>query len=230
MATWIKICGLTNFNDAALAVTLGADALGFVLHRPSRRFCTLDVARSVIREFSGRVITVGVWLDESPGIVMETARFVGCQWVQTYSPVTAKELQAAGLNVLPAIPLAGELAERRLWRSFCQTWSGRVMMDRSRSMEETEASSSQNERCAGNERVAEWMAPNRTILAGGLNPATIRSELATHRPAGVDVASGVESHPGRKCPEKLARFIKEVRQWDATDSLAASADNSCPRP
>ncbi|MBI1826482.1 MAG: phosphoribosylanthranilate isomerase [Planctomycetes bacterium] len=224
MTTWVKVCGLTSADDAGFAVELGVDALGFVLHPKSRRYCVPNRARTIIRALPSQVVTIGVWFDEPADCILESARFVGCDLIQTYDPNTALVLQAAEAEVLPAIPILYDPDQREAWRCFLKTWSKWVLLDRTRS------------RCrvpptgvAASVDSAGDVPHQRMILAGGLTPENVRSELELFRPWGIDVASGVESEPGTKCRRKLTDFIKEVRQWDAMISLGASADNSSPK-
>ncbi|MDO8631524.1 MAG: phosphoribosylanthranilate isomerase [Phycisphaerales bacterium] len=230
MATWIKICGLTNLEDAALAARLGADALGFVLHRGSSRFCAPSAARAIIGEVPHGVTTIGVWFDESVEVVSEAARFIGCNLVQIYDPMTARVLHAHGFDILPAIPVAGEAIGREDWRRFCESWLGRVVVDRSRAIPERATPAHAPEGDAWRDLVSTLGKTQRVVLAGGLSPENIRAALDTYRPLGVDVASGVESAPGRKDPKKLARFIEEVRRWDAKVGSDGSAGSLSPRP
>ena len=230
MATWIKICGLTNLDDAALAARLGADALGFVLHRESGRFCSPNTARAIIGEMRHDVTTIGVWFDEPAEVVSEGARFIGCDFVQIYDPTTAQALHAEGFNVLPAIPVAGEPIGREDWRRFCESWLGRVVVDRSRAVPVRATPAQTPEGDAWRELVSTLGKTQQIVLAGGLSPENIRTALDAYRPFGVDVASGVESEPGRKDAKKLVRFIEEVRRWDAMVGSDVSADSLSPRP
>lgn len=230
MATWIKICGLTNLEDAALAARLGANALGFVLHRPSRRFCAPNTARAIIEEAPNGVTTTGVWLDESAEVVSEAARFIGCDLVQTYDPTSARALHAQGFDVLPAIPIADEAVDRENWRRFCQSWVGRILLDRSRVIPNRSMPACAPRSDASHDLASTLRKTPRVVLAGGLDPENIRAALDTYHPLGVDVASGVESAPGRKDAEKLVRFIEEVRRWDARVGSDVSAGSLSPRP
>jgi len=230
MATWIKICGLTNLEDAVLAARLGADALGFVLHRESDRFCEQGTVRAILRGVPRGVTTVGVWLAEPAEVVSETARFIGCDLVQTYDPTTARALHAEAFNVLPAIPLAGEAIGGEDWRRFCESWTGRVVVDRARAAPERATRAHTPGDFGWRKLVSTLGKTQQLILAGGLGPENIRAALDTYRPFGVDVASGVESEPGRKDAEKLVRFIEEVRRWDAMVGSEGLAGSLSPRP
>lgn len=213
-----------------LAARLGADAFGFVLHRESSRFCERSTAREIIRGVPRGVTTVGVWLAEPAEIVSETARFIGCDLVQTYDPITARALHVQGLNVLPAIPVAGKGIGGEEWRRFLGSWGGRVLVDRSRAVPKQPTPGFLATVHVLHDRVTALGKTQQLVLAGGLRPENIRAALDTYRPLGVDVASGVELTPGRKDAEKLVRFIEEVRRWDATVGSDGSAGSLSPRP
>ncbi len=230
MATWIKICGLTNLEDAALAAGLGADALGFVLHPQSRRYCAPNTARAIITAVPPSVTTIGVWLDESADVVSAAARFIGCDFVQTYDPMSARALHAQGFDVLPAIPVADEADGGEDWRRFCQSWTGRVVVDRSRVTLQRSIQACVRGRDESHDVVSTLRKTLQVVLAGGLNPENIRAALNAYRPLGVDVASGVESALGQKDTEKLVRFIEEVRRWDAMVGSDGSVGSLSPRP
>ncbi len=227
MTTWIKICGLTNAIDAGLAVELGADALGFVFHRESRRRCEPEQARAFLRALPKHVAIVGVWLDEPADAVLRTIEFVGCRRVQTYSPRTAMTLRDRGVDVLPAIFGGAQYDPDKWdeWQEFLRVWPGQVLVDQARSLRGNSVSGAPS----SSDRASSPIPPARMILAGGLSPDSVRHELNRFQPCGVDVASGVETGPGRKCPRKLADFIKEVRLWDAMVASGALADSSSPK-
>ena len=214
----------------ALAVRLGADALGFVLHRGSSRFCGLKTAREIIKKVSRRVPTIGVWLDEPVEVVSHAAQFVGCDLVQTYDPTTARTLHALGFHVLPAIPIGDPTTGTVGWRHFCRSWAGRVVLDRSRPIPIRPITAFALDSTALRKLVLNLRKSLPFILAGSLNPENIRAALDGFRPSGVDVASGVESAPGWKDAERMARFIEEVRRWDAMGGSDGSAGSLFPRP
>jgi phosphoribosylanthranilate isomerase len=219
MSTWIKICGITRPADARRAVESGADALGFVFHARSPRRCDPRAARRVVRELPAHVAAVGVWLDEDARLIEREADQSGVQLVQTYALDVALDLAARGRRVILAVDPQGN------------GWAGKVpprgverlLLDRGRLY-----AGATLPLTAANLAVARRRVP--VILAGGLTPQNVAAALRDLRPDGVDVASGVESAPGRKDPARLTQFIMEVRRWDAQVTLDASADNSSPRP
>jgi phosphoribosylanthranilate isomerase len=217
--TWIKICGITRPADALRAVELGADALGFVFHPRSCRFCAPRLARGIIRDLPTSVATVGVWLDEDVESIEREADEAGVQLVQTYELGVAHDLAHRGRPNIVALnpPPAG-------WTVRMPRWPAKfLLLDRLRSSQ-----TGVRLWTAGDLAAARRWAP--VILAGGLSPQNVATVLQDFRPDGVDVASGVESAPGLKDHQKLAEFIMEVRRWDAKATLDASADSSSPRP
>jgi len=229
MPTWIKICGLTNRADAELACALGADALGFVLHPSSRRFCEPNVARAIIQDLPRELVTFGVWFDESADVVAATARSVRCKCVQCYNPNTARTLHADGFEVLPALPVAKGLLGGDEWRFLCASWATRVVIDRARSSPAEAAHGGSAGSDVWRDAASELGKTPQIVLAGGLRPDNVRMVLRAYRPSGLDVASGVESVSGRKDRAKLVRFIEEVRRCDAMVGSDGSAGNSSPK-
>jgi phosphoribosylanthranilate isomerase len=221
--TWIKICGVTDAADAQAALDLGADAIGFVFHSASPRVCPLRRARAIIQSIRGRVVTVGVWLDEPAEAIQKSARFVGCDIIQTYQPHVAWSLHTTGMKVLPAIAPSSSAQDRDACLQICQSWSGRILVDRTR------RASPESTVAQGDPGAVLSVPPERMVLAGGLTPETVRSRLLEFPAHGVDVASGVESEPGKKCRRKMADFIREVRAWDAMVVSAVSGGSSSPK-
>ncbi len=230
MRTWIKICGLTKATDAMLAARLGADALGFVFHAASQRHCDPEAARTIIGSLPPEVIAVGVWLDESADDISALAKYVRCNCVQTYNPVAATQLRCGGFDVIPAIPLGTDAYSGVEWRLLCESWNGPIIVDASRSKYDG-AGSSIGLSIQRWRDVTSLFGPNaRAILAGSLSADNVHDRLEVYRPAGVDIASGVESGPGRKDPAKLAQYMKEVRRWDAKVGSISMAGNLFQRP
>lgn len=224
---WIKICANTNLDDAVLAVELGADALGFVFAPSSRRVTAQQVA-AITQQLPAGVEKIGVFdtLDfEEIASMVRIAGLTGAQLHGGFSGISARGI-AALKTQLPQLRIiqtahwkdegqsAGEFSEQLL--EINQT-SGidAVLVD------------SRTANASGGTGVAfDWNAARkalatpghkRLIVAGGLNPGNVQQAIALLQPWGVDVASGVESRPGRKDPEKLAAFITNARQATVLD-------------
>ena len=197
MPTRVKICGITTWEDARLSIDLGASALGFNFFPPSPRAISPADAWSIIRRLPPFIEAVGVFVNWPPLVVDALARALRLGSVQlhgTESPAEVDEL-VRKQRVIKAIQVkrgfrAASLARYRaadaiLLDGFAHGLHG------------------------GTGRTLDWKlarAANRygrIILAGGLNPENVTEAIRIARPYAVDVASGVESRPGRKDPAKL---------------------------
>lgn len=210
---FIKICGITNEEDALTAVGLGADALGFVF-APSARQITPGAARDIVKRLPGDVLTVGVFRDQSPSEVNRTVLEVGLTGAQLHgheTPAEAQEVRRAAKVLIVAFP-AGDpgLAHIDDYQADA------VLLDAP---------------APGAGHVFDWYLAEsipigrRVILAGGLTPTNVADGIATVRPWGVDVSTGVEvpGDPSRKDPVRMHEFIKAAR-GAATSAQGGSRD------
>lgn len=203
---FVKICGLTNEDDALLAVALDADALGFVF-APSPRQTDTETVRDIVRRLPREVHTVGVFRDERPEQIIEIVGRAGLRGVQLHGHEPASEVAWIRERVQfviqafaagdPALAGAAESAADIILVDSPDPGSGKVF----------------------DWRLAEG-APRgkRILLAGGLNAGNVGDAIRLVRPWGVDVSSGVEQSPGRKDPAKLRRFIVAAREAAADGS------------
>ena len=196
---FVKICGITNEDDALLAVALGADALGFVL-APSRRQVKADTVRDIVKRLPREVTTVGVFRDDRPAHVVDVASRVGLHAVQLHGREPRSEVQWIRERVRFVIQAfaAGDPALGAAANSPADV----ILVD------------SPN---PGSGRVFDWRlaegAPSgvRLLVAGGLTAHNVGDAIRVLRPWGVDVSSGVEVAAGRKDPRKLRQFIEATR-------------------
>ncbi|MCL5023893.1 MAG: phosphoribosylanthranilate isomerase [Nitrospirae bacterium] len=197
----VKICGITNIDDALAAVDAGADALGFVFYKGSPRCVTPDVARDIIRRLPPLVATVGVFVDERPDRVEKVMRDASLDIAQLHGHEAPEDCLIAG-RTIKAIRVR-ELSDLAPLRSY------RV----SAFLLDTYAQDS----LGGTGQIFNWdiaveakrMA--RIILAGGLNPDNIEKAVRWVRPYAVDVSSGVEEERGKKDHEKIRLFIERAK-------------------
>jgi phosphoribosylanthranilate isomerase len=201
----IKICGITNLDDARLAAELGAHALGFIFYAKSPRFVRPDAAREIIRNLPPLVMTVGVFVDEEAGVVKDIAETAGLDWVQLHgqeSPEYCRSLQRRvikGFRIKDAHSLSLLPVYRRSVQAFLlDTYKAGTTGGTGETFDWTLA------------RQAKELGP--IILAGGLTPGNVAQAIKAVQPAAVDVASGVEAAPGKKDPEKLRAFFEAVKQ------------------
>ncbi len=208
--TRVKLCGLTTPADVAAAVDAGADALGFNFHPPSPRYVDPRQARPLLRAVPPFLDTVGVFVEQPYRQVCAVAYQLGLrsvQWVGERPPVedTAPFPLVAAFRVRDA-------ADRDAIGAFldrCRSAGclpSAVLIDA-----HVPGQYGGTGRTAPWELLAGWDPGVPLILAGGLTPENVADAVRAVRPYGVDVASGIESSPGRKDADKMRRFVDAVR-------------------
>jgi phosphoribosylanthranilate isomerase len=204
----VKICGITNRDDARAAIELGADALGFNTFRGSKRFVDLGAAQSWIAELPASVFRVAIMVD--PDLAEATAvadrPFIDAvQFHGDESPEFCAEFARTGRRFIKAIPI-GEGApavdpERFSTRTLLlDTWK--------------HAQFGGSGQLIDLDRAADFVTQHRDfqiILSGGLTPSNVAEAVARIQPSAVDVATGVESSPGKKSRELIEQFIAEAK-------------------
>jgi phosphoribosylanthranilate isomerase len=200
----VKICGITDYSDAELALDQGADALGFNFFPPSPRYIDPAAARDIIRRLPPFAVTVGLFVNvESAARVAETAKHAGVGVLQLHgeeSPEFCGELAAWPL--IKALRIGTEPVREDLDRYPVQAFLLDVKDDIL---------------FGGTGKTFDWNLARGmdrklpVILAGGLRAENVREAIRTVLPYGIDVCSGVERAPGKKDPAKLAEFMNEVR-------------------
>ncbi len=196
---FVKICGMTNEEDALLATAMGADAVGFVF-APSPRQIAPDLARDIARRLPPEVLTVGVFRDQAPQRVVEICNTAGLRCAQLHgheSPDQAEYVRARVPLLIQAFA-AGDPGLERAYEYPADAY----LVD---------------SHAPGSGEVFDWSlaegAPQgrKVIIAGGLTPENVTDAIRTLEPWGVDVSTGVERSPGRKDPVRLRRFIEAAR-------------------
>jgi phosphoribosylanthranilate isomerase len=207
MATRVKICGITRLEDARLAVGLGAAALGFNFYRPSPRYIEPGAARRIISALPPLVVAVGVFADEFDGAhVAALANEAGVSAVQLHGPkFPEQEAALESFRIIRAVAMRQETGEIdltgiRASAFLLDAYDPELLGGTGKSFDWTLA------------REAKLFGP--IILAGGLTPENVGRAIREVRPFAVDVASGVESEPGKKDPGKLRAFFSAVEEAD----------------
>ena len=200
----VKICGLTNLEDAEAALAAGADYLGFVLYSKSPRGIAAAKLKELLAGLSRPCRAVAVVVNESPAAVEALARECRLWAVQVHGDEPAAEFANCTCRLWRAVRVSGQIVtpDPAAWPA-----AERYVVD-----------AAALGLYGGTGSVADWtgaaaLAVRRVVmLAGGLTPENVGAAVEAVRPAGVDVASGVESAPGRKDHEKLRRFIEAARE------------------
>jgi phosphoribosylanthranilate isomerase len=203
----VKICGITNLEDALLAASLGAHALGFIFYQKSPRAIRPEAAREIIRALPPLVLSVGVFVDEEAQVVREISERVGLDWVQLHGRESPEYCRSLGRRVLKGFRIKNEASLAFL--SEYQNAVQAFLLDTYRPGTP-----------GGTGETFDWEIARQAlkygpvILAGGLTPDNVAAALQTAKPQGVDVASGVEVSPGKKDPGKLKAFFQAIKKME----------------
>jgi phosphoribosylanthranilate isomerase len=224
--TWVKICGMTNLEDALVAVEAGADAVGFVFYEKSPRCVSVETARQIVGKLPATVEKVGVLAGESVARADEIVSGVGLDALQVYPFSYAKSGGAydnLGANsrlgkkkLYFALPIARYMSEGHQVTVDVKDPESRfaaLLLD-----------SGGGQQPGGTGVAFDWKKAvplvarlSRTVsvvIAGGLTPENVGEAIGILQPWGVDVASGVEASPGKKDAEKVRAFVRAVREMD----------------
>jgi phosphoribosylanthranilate isomerase len=202
----VKICGITNLDDALAAVAVGADALGFNFYPRSPRYLAPEIARTIVDRLPGNVLTVGVFVNEELNAIKRIALTAGVSALQLHgaeSPEYCKALSdyylikvfAAGAEFKPEVVLDYDVQA--------------IMLDAfdKRGLE------------GGTGRLSDWPVAAKTtklfsrlFLAGGLSAENVGEAIQRVNPYAVDACSLLEDSPGRKDHERMRAFVAAVRK------------------
>lgn len=199
----VKICGITNLEDALLAVEAGADALGFVFFRESPRHIFPEQAAGIIKNLPPFVQTVGLFVNEEPGTVNATADQCGLDLVQLHGDETPEFCRGVKRRVIKAFRVKDltsleEMKNYHVAGCLLDAWSPSAY--------------------GGTGKTFNWeiaataAASGDIILAGGLTPENVAEAIQIVRPYAVDVSSGVESSPGKKDGDLIRRFFQRIKE------------------
>ncbi|MDD5434370.1 MAG: phosphoribosylanthranilate isomerase [Nitrospira sp.] len=203
----VKICGITNLDDAMAAAEAGADALGFVFYPESPRYIEPGKARDIISKLPVFVSTVGVFVDENHDMIRRILRESGIQILQFHGEESPFLCTRFREKVIKAIVIKDSESINSMMMYSVDSF----LLD-----------THDKDKKGGTGKTFNWEFANmakehgRVILSGGLQPANVREAIEMVHPYGVDVSSGVEITPGKKDHDKVAEFIREVRKINAT--------------
>lgn len=205
--TLVKICGITNLNDAFVAAESGADMLGFNFYENSPRYITPDSARKIIDELNGRVRSVGIFVNMSIDELADIAAEANIDAIQLHGDEPADFVREAGKQSLLEIIKAFRISDESSARAIGEYNVDGILLD-GRSADLYGGSGTRVDWQLAGQIATKY--PN-VYLAGGLDPGNVRTAIRTVRPYAVDVASGVESASGRKDAKLIEEFIRNVK-------------------
>lgn len=199
----VKICGITNLEDALMAVHAGADALGFVFCETSPRHVSPGQAAGIIRHLPPFIQTVGLFVNASDAAVNETADACGLDIIQLHGEESPDFCAGIRRRVIKALRVRDAaslepMASYRVSAFLLDAWS---------------PSAHGGTGLTFNWDIAADAARRGSIvLAGGLTPDNVADAIGQVRPCGVDVSSGVESAPGVKDAARVGEFIRKAKE------------------
>jgi phosphoribosylanthranilate isomerase len=209
MAVKVKICGITNEEDATWAVNLGANYIGLNFHSGSPRKVSPDLAARIAKKVPPFVPTIGVFVEQKADEILKIAEKVGLMGVQLHGDHTPEDCRAISekmeITIIRAFRLGSEadLDAIAPFKSACT----HILLD-----------AKVDGQPGGTGQTFPWELARRAkafglpiFVAGGLTPENVREAVSETQPFAVDVASGVEKSPKRKDLDKVKKFISEAK-------------------
>jgi len=198
----VKICGITNREDAFSAVNAGADALGFVFVESSARYIVPEAAAAIIGDLPPFVTSVGVFMNASRSAILDAVKRSGIRCIQLHGDESPDDAKGYNLPVYKAFRVDETFDPKAITKFHCPAF----LFDTYVPGEP-----------GGTGKVFDWRIAveakrhGRIILAGGLNPENVVEAVRTVQPYAVDVNSGVEVSPGKKDPKRIKELFDAVR-------------------
>jgi phosphoribosylanthranilate isomerase len=202
----VKICGITNYEDAAAALDMGADLLGFNFYPKSPRFVTPEKAVKIINKLPAFIDLAGIFVNASIDQIHETKNLCQLDWAQLHgdeSPQFCKEFLSHNIKVMKAIRVKNRADIKKADDYFTDA----ILLD-----------AFNPEKYGGTGHTFDWNIighiGKRVFLAGGINPdnAADAVKLGVY---GIDVCSGIESEPGKKDHKKMKLLFDNIRHLRA---------------
>jgi phosphoribosylanthranilate isomerase len=203
--TRVKICGITNPDDAWLATEMGVDALGFIFAESPRRIDPVK-AKTIIRSLPPLVKTVGVFVNEEPARIKEIISFCGLDLIQLHgveSPEISRDLMPYSIKAF-RIQNERDIKNIKRYRGVVRA----ILLD-----------TFQKGKAGGTGMTFDWSLAVKAketgiplILAGGLGPENIQGAITIVKPYAVDINSGIEEQPGKKDPLLMKQLIEKIRK------------------
>lgn len=201
-----KICGITNLDDANVAVENGASAIGFIFYEKSPRTISINNAKSISKHLPKTIARVGVFVNHEKDFIHEAISEVPLDMIQLHSDETPDFCNQFDVAILKALRIKNEAS-----LSVMDQYDVAVFL----------LDTFSNDQYGGTGETFDWSVLNRKfktpiILSGGLNPENILDAIDAVNPSAVDVNSGVESFPGKKDYNKLKSLFKNLNKTQST--------------
>ena len=201
-----KICGITNLDDANVAVENGASAIGFIFYEKSPRTISINNAKSISKHLPKTIARVGVFVNHEKDFIHEAISKVPLDMIQLHSDETPDFCNQFDVPILKALRIKNEAS-----LSVMDQYDVAVFL----------LDTFSNDQYGGTGETFDWSVLNRKfktpiILSGGLNSENILNAIDAVNPSAVDVNSGVESSPGKKDFNKLKSLFKNLNKTQST--------------
>jgi len=204
--TEVKICGITNMEDALCAARCGAAALGFIFYPPSPRYLKPEDAKEIIGALPDKVVRVGVFVNETPEEIKRIVEYCGLDMIQLHGDESPEYcLQFPSFRVIKAVELK---KEDDISRAYSYDVAAILVDSRHAGL------------YGGTGQKSSWDLAGRIkekkplILSGGLNAENVAEAMKIVRPAALDINSGVEASPGEKDRKKMKQTFDIIRETD----------------
>lgn len=199
----VKICGITNYDDAVMAVKLGADALGFIFALSPRKILP-EKARDIIRDIPPFIKSVGVFVNETPEIIEGISEQCGLDIIQLHGDEDPETCTRFMPRAIKALRINNDLIPENI-----EEYRGNVrafLLD-----------TYSKKAAGGTGKTFNWDSAIKIkalgvpiILAGGLAPSNIEEAISRVTPYAVDVNSGIEESPGKKSPALMKELFEKI--------------------
>ena len=203
--TRVKVCGITNLEDAWTAIEAGTDALGFVFVPNTPRYIKPDDAKAIMRQIPPLVTTIGLFVNAGGTQIRDVAKKCRLDAIQLHGNESPELCHSLNLRIIKAF----RIKESEPLNILSKFQVDAYLLD-----------TYVKGKLGGTGKTFDWNLACRAkkygqiILAGGLNPSNVSTAINQVKPYAVDVSSGVEAEPGRKDPKKVRDFIRTVRETD----------------
>lgn len=197
-----KICGITNISDAKICAEIGADAIGFIFYKKSKRYVAPKVVKEIIKKLPPFILKVGVFVNEDINIVNSIAKEVGLNIIQLHGDETPEYLKDVNYPVIKAFRVNDEFDFSQLENyENCS-----FLFD-----------SFDKDEYGGTGLKFNWdeipsNIRNKIILAGGISEENIENIYRDIKPYAIDISSSVEVSPGKKDHKKIKRLFKKINE------------------
>jgi phosphoribosylanthranilate isomerase len=214
--TWVKICGITNLEDALTAVEAGADALGFVFYEKSPRSIGSEAVRRIVKKLPSSVEKVGVFVNQLEDSICALADEAGLSAIQLHGDHEDPHVADLIVKRRPHLKIMVGVSMRHPKpESWARMWRPDVVhafLVDSGGSSKPGGSGERFDWQMGRGSIEVIANLGRVVVAGGLTPTNVTEAIGILKPWGVDVSSGVEAKLGKKDPEKVQAFVAAVRQ------------------